>query len=380
VRLQSVVPVDPLDDALRAGTGGIGSVRNVVRIALAVTLSYELAAQLHKNSLLLMAPVTTLFVIQGSPFATVGASLQRMLGTCVGVVLATIYVDHVSINGLTFGAAMLVVLLLARNLPIGLTGQMQVATGTLFVLVLGGSGSSNGFWRVADVIIGGVVGIVAVYVFPQRPQLAPAERAIDNLSRSQAAQLRRVGDELATVPDALPQTARHEFNASSVALGELEANARDALSAATESVRFRRRAHGAADTIDQLAARMARLAGVNAQVRSISGAADRLYDRESYAPALSPLVARELLASCADLIASVDAEPRLTRKLAVETQKQIASALSETTSGVSVTRVLESVTLLGRVELLVETAVASLSGPDSADETSRAEHPRVSTT
>jgi uncharacterized membrane protein YccC len=379
VRLRSVVPVDPLDDALRAGAGGIGSVRNVVRIALAVTLSYELAAQLHNNDLLLMAPVTTLFVIQDSPFATVGASLQRMLGTCVGVVLATIYVAHVSVNGLSFGVAMLVVLLFARALPIGLTGQMQVATGTLFVLVLAGSGSSNGFWRVADVIIGGLVGIVTVYVFPQRPQLAPAERAIDNLSRSQAAQLRRVGDELATVPDALPQTARHEFNASSVALGDLEANARDALSAATESVRFRRRAHGAADTIDQLAARMTRLTGVNAQVRSISGAADRLYDRESYAPALSPLVARELLASCADLIASLDADPRITRQLAVATQKRIASALRETTSGVSVTRVLESVTFLGRVELLVETAVTSMTGADSADEASREEHPRWST-
>jgi len=368
VRIHSVAPVDPLGDALRAGTGGIGSIRNVVRIAVAVTVSYELAAQLHHNDLLLMAPVTTLFVIQGSPFATVGASLQRMFGTCVGVILATLYVDLVSINALTFGVAMIAALCFARELPIGLTGQMQVATGTLFVLVLVGPGSSSGFWRVADVIIGGLVGVIAVYVFPQHPQLGPAERAIDTLSRSQTTQLRSIGDELGTIADPLTQTERHTFNAASVALADLEADARAALSMATESVRFRRRARGAADRIDQLAARMARLAGLNAQIRSIGGAADRLYDRDSYDPSLSPAVARRLLNSCADLIESIDADPGVTSPSIQATSEQIATALTETASGVSVTRVLESVSLLGRIDFLVETAVAGSPSSDGADD------------
>ena len=122
---------------LRFGAGGIGTIRMVVRLAVAVTLSYALAGLLRNNDLLLMAPMTTLFVIQGSPFATVGACLQRMLGTCVGVALATEYVGEVSSNNLTFGIGMLAALLFARALPIGLTGQMQVATGALFVLVAG---------------------------------------------------------------------------------------------------------------------------------------------------------------------------------------------------------------------------------------------------
>jgi uncharacterized membrane protein YgaE (UPF0421/DUF939 family) len=369
VRFRSVVPVDPLDDALRVGSGGIGSVRTVVRIAVAVTVSYELAAQLHRNDLLLMAPVTTLFVIQGSPFATVGSSLQRMLGTCLGVVIATLYLDVVSLNALTFGVAMVAALLVARSLPIGLTGQMQVASGTLYVLVLGGSASSNGFWRVADVIIGGLIGIVAVYVFPQRPRVGPAELAIDTLSRSQTAQLRRVANEIGTVADPLPATGLHKFNSSSVALGELEATARNTLSAASESVRFRASERGAERTIEQLSARMARVASLNAQIRAISGAADRLYDRESYAPALSPSVASELLASCADLIESTDNEPEATSQLAAAAREQIAGALTEATQGgVSVTHVLESVSLLGRLELLIDTAVPNLSDTDTPDD------------
>ena len=69
--------------------------------------------------LLLMAPVTTLFVIQGSPFATVGASLERIVGTCVGVALATLYIDHVTLNALTLAAGMLVAAVPARPAATG---------------------------------------------------------------------------------------------------------------------------------------------------------------------------------------------------------------------------------------------------------------------
>ena len=136
------------------------------------------------------------------------------------------------------------------------------------------------------------------------------------------------------------------------------AKAHRALAAVVESVRFRRHARGVVEGRDRTARRADGAGGrPQSQVRPISGAADRLYDRESLDPSLSPARARTLLDSCADLIESIDADPGMTARLATTTYEQAASALTETTSGVSVTQVLESVSLLGRIELLAETAV-----------------------
>ena len=271
---------------LEVGSGGIGTVKMAVRLALAVTLSYELASLLPRNDLLLMAPFTTLFVIHGSPFATVGESIQRMLGTCVGVVLATLYVGVVSIEALTFCVGILAALLAARALPFGPIGQMQIASGALFVLVLGDPVSGSGYWRILDVIIGGIVGIAAAFIMPPPPRLGSAEQAIGDLLDGQAAQLRRVAAEIGTHEAPLPEPRRHDFDASSVALGELEAAAESELEAAAESLRFRARARRNAEQLRWLAKETRWVVGLNAQIRSISGAVDRLYDREGDEPAL----------------------------------------------------------------------------------------------
>lgn len=337
------------------GSGGVGTVRMAVRLALAVTLSYEIAAQLPRNDLLLMAPFTTLFVIHGSPFATVGESLQRMLGTCVGVVLATFYVGVVSIEALTFAVGILAALLFARSLPFGPIGQMQVASGALFVLVLGTPEVGSGYWRILDVVIGGVVGIAAAFILPPPPRLGSAERAIRELLSGQAAQLRRVAAELGSHPHPLPATRRHDFDATSVALGELEAAAEAELEAAAESLRFRTRARRNTERLSWLAREARWVAGLNAQIRAISGAVDRLYDRDGDEPALSSDAARLLLGSCADLFESLEAAPTPPAGLVTRVQDEVASTVDRIEAeGVPVDQVLKSVSLIGRIELLIE--------------------------
>ena len=353
---RSAVSGIPVADLLQDGSGGIGTFKTTVRIAVAVTISYWLAGLLHANDLLLLAPTTTLLVIQGSPLATLGSSVQRILGTCAGVALATVWVENVPGSTVSFAVAILGALSFARLLPVGLTGQMQVATGALYVLVVGNPSNESGFWRVGDVIIGGLVGMAAVLLFPPRSRVLPAQEAIEALREAQAEQLRRIGAEIGSLTDPLTPPQRHAFDESSLALATLEEAARSELSAAADSLRFRVRTHEAWETIRLLRAEMARLAGLTAQIRAIGGAADRLYDRETVDPALAPDVARGLLLACADLITSSRAESDATAALADEMQDRFDRALSETTSGgISVTRVLESVSLLGRIELLVET-------------------------
>src|SRR6476469_833840 len=126
VQLRSNVPDLPLGEALRVRSVGITTIGLAVRIAVATTASYFIARQVSGSSFVLFAPVTTLLVVQASPWATVGASIQRVFGTGLGVLLATLYVQVVPVNALTFGIAILVALLVARLLPVSLATQLQI--------------------------------------------------------------------------------------------------------------------------------------------------------------------------------------------------------------------------------------------------------------
>src|SRR6478752_9575466 len=194
VQLRPNVPdLVPLGEALRVRSVGITTVGLAVRIALATTVSYFVAREVSGSEFVLFAPVTTLLVVQASPFATVGASIQRVFGTGLGVLIATLYVQVVPVNAVTFGIAILAALLVARLLPVSLATQLQIPVAVVFVLALGTSGFRQDVWRVLDVVIGGVVGVVAVYAWPDRPNLEPAEVATDDFRAALAAQLRAIG-------------------------------------------------------------------------------------------------------------------------------------------------------------------------------------------
>jgi len=87
--VEDLLPDIGLADVMRQRPAGIGSIAHAVRIALAVTVSWLVAGWLSRSALALFAPVTTLLVVQSSPWTTLGVSIQRTLGTGVGVLLAS---------------------------------------------------------------------------------------------------------------------------------------------------------------------------------------------------------------------------------------------------------------------------------------------------
>lgn len=369
MQFRSSVPDLPLGEALRVRPAGITTVGLAVRIAVATTVSYFVAVELSGSTFVLFAPVTTLLVVQASPFATVGASLQRVLGTGLGVLLATLYVQAVDINAVSFFVAILVALLVARRLPVSLATQLQIPVAVVFVLALGTEGFTQDVWRVLDVLIGGAVGVLAVYAWPGKPDLEPAEAATDALRSALAAQLRSIGGELGTLPERLPDDRKHAFTVSSRALRGVSTAAREAYEQALTAVRFHPRARRASERLDVVAARVTWLGGLAIQIRAISGAADRLYDRPGLDPALDPAKARRLLESCADLIEAVDTDSVGIMELALGIQQRVALALDEIASDrVPVAEVLQSVSLLGRIDLLVESTVRPVGGTDPDDD------------
>ena len=116
---------------------GLGSVRHVLRIAIAVTVSWAVAVAVSHSQLALFAPITTLLVVQSSAWTTLGMSIQRILGTGIGVLVASVWVNLVGLTWWSFFIGVGAALLIARMLPWSLGGQLQIPVAVVFVLAIG---------------------------------------------------------------------------------------------------------------------------------------------------------------------------------------------------------------------------------------------------
>jgi uncharacterized membrane protein YgaE (UPF0421/DUF939 family) len=353
--------------ALNTRSRGIDTFGLVLRISLATTVSYLLAHAVSGSVLPVFAPITTLFVVQSSPFSTLGMTAQRVLGTGLGVLVATVYVTWVPITWWSVFLALLVSLLIARMLPTGLVGQLQIPVATVFVIALGPGDLGVDLWRVADVVLGGLVGIAAVFVFPPRPRLAQAQAALSAYAAELAGFLREMATEPGTHTAPLPDDTRHAFIGTSRHLRTTAGTTRDAVAHALESALFNVRARGVADELDLLERELRWLTRIAIQSRALSGAVDRLYDRAGVAPALPVHLMRGLMTALAALVEAVarDGVDEDAHEISDAMADDVRLAVEITAGSVDVVEALGSLSLLGRIEQLRDIAV---SGPIPLDE------------
>ncbi len=273
--------------ALNTRTRGVGSLSMVLRIAVATTVSWFVAQKVSASVLPIFAPATTLLVVQASPFSTLGMLAQRVLGTGLGVAAATLYVTYVPIAWWAVFIAIAAALLAARALPVGVVGQLQIPVAVVFVLALGPGDLQTDLWRVFDVVIGGLIGVVAVFVAPPRPRVAEAATAVDDYLRAISSALRSAARDVGQHAVPLPATTRHAFVGDARALLSFVGSTEDALADAVESVKFNPRARRLDDELERVSRR--RLWGLilATQTRALVGSIDRLYDREGTPPALT---------------------------------------------------------------------------------------------
>ena len=354
-------------EALQTRNRGLGSVSMAVRVAVATTASYFIAARVSGSLLPIFAPITTLLVVQTSPFSTLGMTAQRVFGTGLGVAAATIYVSFVPITWWSVFLAVLVSLLLARALPFGVAGQLQLPLATVFVMALGPGDLAVDLWRVADVVMGGVIGVLVVFVAPPRPQLGAAYDQLESFAAEIGALLDSVASETGSHRLPLPPETRHAFIAPSRALRERTAGVLDAMTGAIESVRFNPRARGVGTELDLLDQRATWLRRVAIQTRGLGGAIDRLYDRAGLAPALPPAVLAPLLRELGTLIRLVDRDgvDDDTHGIDVHLGQHLTAAVSATTESHSVADALASLSILGRIDHLRSLAAP---GPSAVED------------
>jgi hypothetical protein len=377
--VDDLLPDLGISDVLQQRPAGIGSARHAVRIALAVTVSWLVADAVSQSEFALFAPITTLLVVQTSPWTTLGVSVQRILGTGAGVLLASIFVNLLGLTWWTFLLGVLAALLVARLLPWSLGGQLQIPVAVVFVLALGPGTIQQDLWRVLDVVIGGAIGLFAVFVYPPKPRPDRFEAAMREYRETMIAVLRSVGEESGSRAVPLGPESTHDYVAPSRRLRDLADTARAELVRLAEGSQMNLRASGVADALEQRALRLRRLAGIGVQVRGVVGAANRIYDRADLSPGLPGDQLDDAVRRTADLLDAVlgtggadvgSGDPVLAAQLEPELSAFLRTTADEVAARHGqVGDVLASVAILGRLDHIRTQAVGfpSSSTDESTD-------------
>jgi uncharacterized membrane protein YccC len=357
--VDDLLPDGGLAEVLQQRHSGLGSPMLVLRLAIAVTVAWLIAMAISKSPLAIFAPITTLLVVQSSPWSTLGLSLQRILGTGIGVLAASLWVNLVGLSWWSFFIAVLAALLAARLIPWSVAGQIQIPIAVVFVLAIGPASMGTDLWRVLDVVIGGLIGLLAVYIYPPRPRTEPLEAALEAYRDALITVLRRIGDESGNSAATVPNGVNHEYIDESRALRVVAESARQALTKLADSARWNPRGRSVLPRLQSDALRLRRLGGIAVQIRGIAGAANLLYDRAEPArlaadefrrvvDALAEL-ATSALGETGEPVATADpaAVQQLSDRLAVLI-RNAADALTPQGEGSGGS--LESVSILGRLD------------------------------
>jgi hypothetical protein len=198
---------------------------------------------------------------------------------------------------------------------------------------------------------------------PERPQLRVAEQALVGWRSTLTETLGEIAADLRREDHpVLDAETRHGFmRRAADDLRSREDEAIDGVIAADQSVRFSVRSHARREQVRGLADSVDRLQRVSLHVQAISLGVDELYDRTGIQPRLDRLTMAQLALDLADMVRSSSTSPPADVSAAM--CRTVDAALDAVThGGPDLSTVLESVSLLGRVdqlrrELLEETAI-----------------------
>lgn len=351
-----LLPGENLSGALKIRPAEIGSYKHIARVAIAATVAWLIATNLSQSTLGIFAPITTLLVVQASPWSTLAISAQRIVGTGLGVLGASVWVNLLGLSWWSFGLGLVISLIVARLLPFSLGGQFQIPIAVIFVMALGPGSMEQDLWRVLDVGIGGVVGIIAVLVWPPKP---PLSRYLTTLAQYRD----DIYDVLIAIRDESGTDVHsrvHNYIPKARDLRDGAVTAREQLAQVSQSTHVNLRAGNLRSQIPQLALSLRRLLGFAIQVRGLAGAADALYDRREPA-ALTPDQLHELVDALLDQASAALGARGEAIVLAGDTGTLDSGVLTRDIRDMAssvvaefgdVSSVLESIALIGRFDFL----------------------------
>ncbi|MEV0622947.1 FUSC family protein [Nonomuraea sp. NPDC050404] len=171
----------PLERVVSGGMAGLARVRSLgfgrwlrmereslaqtVKVTGACAVGWWLAAYVLKVDLPVLVPIGVLLTVSATAYSTLVRGGQQILAVVVGVAAATALIWLIGANAVTLAVLVVAGLVLTRllNLP---AQNVQIPITALLVFALG---STYGFARLSDVLLGAAIGIAAnLLVMPPR--------------------------------------------------------------------------------------------------------------------------------------------------------------------------------------------------------------------
>jgi hypothetical protein len=183
-------------EVARLRRDGRASVLWSLRITVAATASYVVGSLLFADTQPLLAPLTSMLVVQVTPLSLLASGLDRVIAVVAGVVLAVGFAAVVPLEWWSLGLLILVSITMCQFLRLR-SNLVEVAISAMLVLGVGSIGAEAAAWqRLAETLVGAAVGILATLAFPPKVASADAGRAISGLAASVSELLVRAGGEL----------------------------------------------------------------------------------------------------------------------------------------------------------------------------------------
>lgn len=247
----------------------------LVKTAVATVVTWIIAALIFPDTLPVFGAIAALLVVAPSVNQSFSKALERSVGVIIGVVVG-------SVIGTVFGAESAIVLLaivaaIAVGWAVRLTpaSAVQIPISAMLVLSVGSVTPNYAFDRIVETLIGAAVGVVINGLIVPPITLAPAERAIGDLTAQLAAGL----DDLAGVLEEPARRGRlDELLINARLLQTMQQKAEEAIATGEESLRLNPRRSAHRDRLEALDAVMPRLTRIVTRVRGMTRTVHDLYD------------------------------------------------------------------------------------------------------
>ena len=180
---------------------GRSAVGLAVRLAAAGVASYVVALWFFPGTAPLLAPLTALLVVQLTPVSLLTSGVQRVMSVVSGVLVALGFAYLVGLTWWSLGILIAVSLLIGMALRLG-PQIPEVPISAMLVMGVGAGSAGSAAWqRVAETLVGAMVGILSNLLIPPRVVGEDAGAAIEGLALELDALLDTAADELEADPD-----------------------------------------------------------------------------------------------------------------------------------------------------------------------------------
>ena len=161
---------------------------------VAAVAAYVVALPLSDNPRPVLAPLTALLVVQLTLYDTVRRGLRRVAAVVLGVLFAAALSTVVPLTWWSLGLAIAVSLVVGRLFRLG-DDIAEVPISAMLILAVGGAGTVvEG--RIAETVIGAVVGVLVGAAIAPPLYVRPASDAVQGLARVEAEVMRRIAAEV----------------------------------------------------------------------------------------------------------------------------------------------------------------------------------------